>query len=84
MYESRQRAAEVGLSEHELDVAQQQLDELTDGLAMLAGTIDDPARRVAADVETLDESTELLRLVIEAAEPVVWVPSICGLTPEPF
>jgi hypothetical protein len=70
MYESRQRAAEVGLSEHELVVTRRQLDELTDGLALLAGTIDD-ARRIAQAVETLDESNELLRLVIEAAEPVL-------------
>jgi hypothetical protein len=70
MYESRQRAAEVGLSEHELVVTRRQLDELTDGLALLAGTIHD-ARRIASDVETLEESTELLQLVIEAAEPVL-------------
>jgi hypothetical protein len=70
MYESRQRAAEVGLSEHELVVTRRQLDELTDALAVLAGTIDD-ARRIAHDVETLDESSELLQLVIEAAEPVL-------------
>jgi hypothetical protein len=70
MYESRQRAAEVGLSEHELVVTRQQLDELTDGLALLAGTIDD-AKRISNEVETIDESSELLRLVIEAAEPVL-------------
>ena len=70
MYESRRRAAEVGLSEHELVVTRRELEELTDGLAVLAGTIAD-VRRIADDVESLDESSELLRLVIDAAEPVV-------------
>jgi hypothetical protein len=70
MYESRRRSAELGLGEDELVMTRRQLDDLTDGLYVLAESIAD-ARRQAPQVDTFDEVRELLDLVIEAAEPVL-------------
>jgi hypothetical protein len=70
MYEARRRSSELGLGERDLVVTRQQLDELTDGLFVLAGTIGD-ARRALDDVETLEESIELLQTVLDAAAPLL-------------
>jgi hypothetical protein len=66
-YEARRRAAELGLSEHELVVTREQLDELRDQVFVVRSAVDD-ARRTLERVTDVQEARELLAWVVEAAE----------------
>ena len=69
-YESRRRAAEVGLSEHELVLARTQLDELHDRLYVLECAIEDVERDVSASA-TKAELKEAVDWLVDAARPLV-------------
>jgi hypothetical protein len=66
-YEARRRAAELGLSEHELVITRAQLDELRDQVFVVRSAIDD-ARRSMDRVTDVQEARELLAWVVEATE----------------
>src|ERR671910_179315 len=53
-YQARRRAAEVGLSEHELIVARRELDELYDRLYVLEAAIEDVDRDLAEEPTPAD------------------------------
>ena len=69
---SRQRAAELELSENELVIARDQLDELHDDLYVLACAVGD----AEADLEaagarpSVRELTAIVRALLEAAAPL--------------
>jgi hypothetical protein len=69
-YEARRRAAEVGLSEHELVLARTQLDDLHDRLYVLECAIEDVERDVSATA-TRAELREAIDWLFEAARPLV-------------
>ena len=69
-YQSRRRAAEVGLSEHELIVARRELDELYDRLYVLEAAIEDVERDLADD-PTPHDYRDAVRWLLGAARPVV-------------
>ena len=64
-YEARQRAAELGLGEHELIVTRQELHELRDRLYLLAQTVDDVERDLTDD--PADDERRLLNVLLYAA-----------------
>lgn len=69
---SRQRAAELELSEGELVIARSSLDELHDELYVLACAVDD-AERDLADVSGQPSNAELRRILdclLDAARPL--------------
>lgn len=70
-----QRQAEVGLSESELIVTRQALDELRDRLYVLEAAVEDVDR----DLETAVGETELraaLDWILLAARPLIDVPAL--------
>jgi hypothetical protein len=69
-YQSRRRAAEVGLSEHELIVARRELDDLYDRLYVLEAAVEDVDRDLADD-PTADDYRDAVRWLLAAARPVV-------------
>jgi hypothetical protein len=69
-YESRRRAAELGLGEHELVIARTELESLRDRLYVLACAVDDVER----DVSTTDDAAEVreaLDWLLEASKQAV-------------
>jgi hypothetical protein len=66
-YVARQRASEAGLSEHELIVTRQALDDLRDQLYVLEAAIDDVERDLA---EGDEDTRRMLEWLLEAARPI--------------
>ena len=64
-YESRQRAAELGLGEHELIVTRQDLNELRDRLYVLAETVKDVEEDLTDD--EADDERRLLNVLLYAS-----------------
>jgi hypothetical protein len=69
-YQARRRAAEVGLSEHELIVARRELDELYDRLYVLEAAIEDVDRDLAGSPTPADYR-DAVAWLLDAARPVV-------------
>jgi len=69
-YEARQRATELGLSEHELIVTRGELDELRDALFVLEAAIEDVERDLDGD-PTKKDYAEAVAWLLDAAKPVV-------------
>ena len=68
---SRQRAADLALSENELVIARDQLDELHDDLYVLACAVDDTRRDLAAPGKrTTTELRDALEWLLDAAGPL--------------
>ena len=69
---SRQRAAELQISEGELVVARNELDSLHDDLYVLACAIDDTERdlEVAGANPSTKELREMLEWLLDAARPL--------------
>lgn len=72
-YESRQRSAEVGLSDAELVITRQALNELHDKLYVLEAAVEDVRRDLEAD-DSPAEVRRALDWLIEAAHPLVSTP----------
>jgi hypothetical protein len=69
-YEARQRAREVGLSEHELVLTRQAMDELRDRLYVLECAVEDVERDLTG-APTRAEYQEAVDWLLGAARPVV-------------
>ncbi|HAS13068.1 MAG TPA: hypothetical protein DCS55_21550 [Acidimicrobiaceae bacterium] len=69
-YEARQRASEVGLSEHELVLTRQAMDDLRDRLYVLECAVEDVERDLVG-APTRAEYREALDWLLDAARPVV-------------
>ena len=67
---SRQRAAELALSENELVVARSELDELKDLVFVLQCAVQDVRGDLGSGRHTQQSLRELLEWLLEAAEPV--------------
>ena len=65
-YVARQRRTEVGLSEHELIIARDALEDLRDKIYVLEAAIEDVAR----DLENEGDPAEALEWLLQAARPV--------------
>jgi len=68
-YESRRRAAELGLSEDELILTRQELNEIRDRLFVLSETINDVERDLTDD--DADDERRLLNVLLYAAKQAV-------------
>ena len=69
-YEARLRAREVGLSESELIVTRQALEELHDALYVLEAAVEDVDRDLAS-AKTAKDFREALDWLLQAARPLV-------------
>ena len=69
-FESRQRATELGLSESELIVTRQALEELHDALYVLEAAIEDVDRDLQS-ARTAKDHREALDWLLQAARPLV-------------
>lgn len=69
-YESRQRASELGLSEHELVLTRQAMDELRDRLYVLECAVEDVERDLGGS-PTRAEYREAVDWLLDAAHPVI-------------
>ena len=67
---ARQRAADLELSENELVMTRDELDTLKDQIYVLHCAVIDAQQDLAAGRHSRDSLLELLRWLIEAAEPV--------------
>lgn len=67
---SRQRASELELSENELVVTRQELDDLKDLIFVLQCAVNDVRHDLASTRHTKDTMRELVDWLLEAAEPV--------------
>lgn len=67
---SRQRAAELELSENELVVARTELDELKDLVFVLQCAVQDVRNDLTTSRHTQQSLRELLEWLLDAAEPV--------------
>ncbi len=72
-YEARQRAAEVGLSEHELVLTRHAMDELRDRLYVLEAAIEDVERDLVGN-PTKADYRDALEWLLTAARPLrsIW------------
>ena len=68
-YEARQRAAEVGLSEDELVLTRQAMDDLRDRLYVLEAAIEDVERDLAGS-PTRAEYRDAVEWLLDAARPL--------------
>jgi hypothetical protein len=66
----RQRAHEVGLSEHELVVTRAELDQLHDLLYVLEAAVEDVERDLA-EATTVGEVREAVTWLLDAARPLI-------------
>jgi hypothetical protein len=69
-YEARQRAREVGLSEHELVLTRQAMDDLRDRLYVLECAVEDVERDLGGS-PTKAEYREAMDWLLGAAGPVI-------------
>ena len=65
------RRDELGLSEEELIVARQALDELRDQIYVLEAAVEDVERDLAGGQPTPEELHEAVQWLLEAAKPLV-------------
>jgi hypothetical protein len=72
-YVARQRSAEIGLSESELIVTRQALDELRDRVYVLEAAIEDVERDLG-EAPTPQEVRDALEWLLAAARPLVQNP----------
>lgn len=72
-YEARRRAAEVGLSEHELVLTRQAMEELRDRLYVLEAAVEDVERDLAGTPSEADYR-DAVAWLLDAARPLrdVW------------
>lgn len=68
-YEARQRAAEVGLSEHELIMTRAAMDDLRDRLYVLEAAIEDVERDLAG-TPTKADYADAVSWLLDAARPL--------------
>lgn len=68
-YEARQRATEVGLSEDELVLTRQAMDELRDRLYVLEAAIEDVERDLAGS-PTKSDYRDAVAWLLDAARPL--------------
>lgn len=78
-YEARQRATEVGLSEDELVLTRQAMDELRDRLYVLEAAIEDVERDLSGE-PTEDDYRDAVEWLLTAARPLrsAWEPGSGG------
>ena len=69
-YEARQRATEVGLSEHELVLTRQAMDDLRDRLYVLECAVEDVERDLSGS-STKSEYADAVAWLLDAARPVI-------------
>lgn len=69
-YESRRRAAELGLSESELVMARSELESLRDALYVLEAAVEDVDRDLAEAGDDPDEVRRCLEWLLSAARPL--------------
>jgi hypothetical protein len=69
-YEARQRASEVGLSEHELVLTRQAMDELRDRIYVLECAMEDVERDLSG-TPTKAEYQDAVAWLLDAARPVI-------------
>ena len=67
---SRQRAADLALSENELVMTRDELDKLKDQIYVLHCAVNDARTDLAAGRHTKDTLRDILNWLLEAAEPV--------------
>lgn len=72
---ARQRSTEVGLSETELIVTRQALDDLRDRLYVLEAAVDD-VQRDLGEAETERDVRDALEWLLEAARPLLGDPGL--------
>jgi hypothetical protein len=70
-YVAGRRRDELGLSEEELIVARQSLDDLRDRIYVLEAAIEDVERDLAAGDPSEQELQDAVRWLLEAARPLV-------------
>ncbi len=70
-YEARQHAAEIGLSEGELVVTKQSLEELLDKVYVLQAAAEDVERDLEGSHDDPAELNRALQWLLSAAGPVV-------------
>jgi len=70
-YQSRRRAAELGLSESELVIARTELDELRDAIFVLEAAVEDVDRDLGAAGDDPDEVRRALDWLLAAARPLI-------------
>ncbi len=68
-YEARQRATEVGLSEHELVLTRTEIDSLRDRLYVLEAAVEDVERDLAGS-PTKADCLEAIDWLLDAARPL--------------
>lgn len=69
-HEARTRAHALGLGDAELIVARSRLDDLHDGIAMLAAAVEDVDRDLAEAPDDPVETARALQWLLTAARPV--------------
>ena len=69
-FEARQRAADVGLTESELIVTRQALEEMHDALYVLEAAIEDVDRDLES-AKTVKDYREALDWLLKAARPLI-------------
>lgn len=79
-YEARMRAAELGLSEHDLVVTRQELSRLDDLIYVLACAVEDVDRDLSVEHDTEDVQ-RALRWLMEAARPLASVSALGRMAP---
>ncbi|MEY3588075.1 MAG: hypothetical protein RJA47_671 [Actinomycetota bacterium] len=67
---SRQRAAELQLSENELVVAREELDNLKDLIFVLQCAVNDVRQDMTSPRQTKDTLTDMVTWLLDAADPV--------------
>ena len=67
---SRQRASELALSENELVMTRDELDELKDQIYVLHCALNDVQSDLVSPRQTKETLLEMLGLLIQAAEPI--------------
>lgn len=69
-FEARQRAAEIGLTETELVMTRQELDELHDQLYVLEAAVEDVERDLAGSA-TKQDYADAVAWLLQAARPLL-------------
>lgn len=73
-YEAKRRAAELGLSESELVMTRNELEELRDALYVLEAAVEDVERDLADAGDDPVELRRALAWLLDAARPLVRTP----------
>ncbi len=70
-YQHRRRAAELGLSEHELVMTRAELDELRDALYVVEAAVEDVDRDLSEHGGDPDEVRRALEWLLQAVRPLL-------------